>query len=81
MCFLQRLQGNMVLCAKQTATCGSMQKIHQQLVLCAISSNANYTLPRKSRGIRIFKQKHIAEYNNKKMEGNNSNTKIGGRII
>jgi hypothetical protein len=39
MCFLQRLQGNMVFCAKQTSTCGSMQKIHQQLVLCAISSS------------------------------------------
>jgi hypothetical protein len=28
----------MVFCAKQTVTCGSMQNIHQQLVLCAISS-------------------------------------------
>jgi hypothetical protein len=39
-----------VFCAKQTATCGSMQKIHQQLVLCAISSTVGTSLRHQGMG-------------------------------
>jgi hypothetical protein len=43
MCSLQQLQKNIVFGAKRRANCGSMQKSHQHVMLCAISSKSSDT--------------------------------------